>query len=98
MVNVNFDIGKVEQAVCDYFEVSRESLYKRQGTHSEGRARHFLWYILHTDFGVSNPKIAKRYERSERAVLRFRSEIKFRVNTFNDDRDIYDGIKERLGI
>lgn len=98
MVNVNFDIERVEQVICDYFGVSRESLYKRQGTHREGKASHFLWYILHTDFGMSNPKIAKRYERSERGVLRFRSEIRFRVNNVNSDRDTYKEIKDKLGI
>lgn len=96
MVNENFDITHIEQAVCDYFNVSRESLYQRQGTHREATARHFLWYILHTDFGMSNPKIAKQYIRSERAVTRFRSEVKFRVANVGGDRRAYEEIKKSL--
>lgn len=96
MINENFDIERIEQVICDFFKVSSESLYQRQGTHREATARHFLWYILHTDFGMSNSKIAKRYIRSERATLRYRSEVKFRVANVGGDRRAYEKIKELL--
>lgn len=96
MIHENFDIKQIEKVVCDFFDLSEESLLKRQGKHREAAAQHYLWYILHADFGVSNAVIAKRYLRSERAVTKYRSEVKFRIANVSGDRKVYEKIKESI--
>lgn len=96
MVEKELSIEKVEQTVCSYFGVRRESLYEKQGKHIEARARHFLWYILHAHCGMSNAQIARKYIRSERATLRFRSDVKFLIENVSGERKIYEEIIKRL--
>ena len=94
MEEKNFDIESIEQAVCGFFEVSLEDIYSRTKNRKVSCARHFLWYILHEDFGMSNAQIARRYGRIKRRVVEYISKIRFRVANQRGDAIIYQELKE----
>ena len=94
MEKKNFDIESIEQAVCDFFGVSVEEVYSRTKDRKISCARHFLWYILHEDFGMSNAQIARRYGRIKRRVVEYISKIRFRVANQKGDAIIYRELKE----
>lgn len=94
MEEKNFDIESIEQAVCEFFGVSVEEVHSRTKDRKISCARHFLWYILHEDFGMSNAQIAKRYGRIKRRVVEYISKIRFRVANQKGDAIIYRELKE----
>lgn len=94
MEEKNFDIESVEQAVCGFFDVSLEDIYSRTKNRKVSCARHFLWYILHEDFGMSNAQIARRYGRIKRRVVEYISKIRFRVANQRGDAMLYRELRE----
>jgi chromosomal replication initiation ATPase DnaA len=94
MEEKNFDIENIEHAVCNFFEVSVEDVHSRTKDRKISCARHFLWYILHEDFGMSNAQIAKRYGRIKRRVVEYISKIRFRVANQRGDAIIYKELRE----
>ena len=94
MEEKNFNIDSIEQAVCDFFEVSVEDVQSRTKDRKISCARHFLWYILHEDFGMSNAQIARRYGRIKRRVVEYISKIRFRVANQRGDAIIYKELRE----
>lgn len=96
MEEKNFDIRTVEDAVCDFFGVNLEDVYSRTKNRKVSCARHYLWYILHEDYGMSNAQIARRYGRIKRRIVEYISKIRFRVANQKEDSEIYRLIKESL--
>ena len=94
MEEKNFNIESIEQAVCDFFDVSIEEVHSRTKDRKVSCARHFLWYILHEDFGMSNAQIARRYGRIKRRVVEYISKIRFRVANQRGDAIIYKELRE----
>lgn len=94
MEEKNFDIKDIEVGVCDFFEVSLEDVYSRTKNRKVSCARHFLWFILHEDYGMSNAQIAKRYGRIKRRVVEYISKIRFRVANQRGDALVYKELKE----
>lgn len=94
MEKKNFDIESIEQAVCGFFDVSLEDIYSRTKNRKVSCARHFLWYILHEDFGMSNARIARRYGRIKRRVVEYISKIRFRIANQRGDAIIYKELRE----
>lgn len=94
MEEKNFDIESIEQAVCGFFDVSLEDIYSRTKNRKVSCARHFLWYILHEDFGMSNAQIARRYGRIKRRVVEYISKIRFRVANQRGDAMLYRELRE----
>ena len=94
MEEKNFNIESIEQAVCDFFEVSVEDVHSRTKDRKISCARHFLWYILHEDFGMSNAQIARRYGRIKRRVVEYISKIRFRVANQRGDAIICKELRE----
>ena len=90
------EIGNIEEKICLFFGVSLDELYSREIARKVSNARHYLWYILHYDFGMSNGQIAKRYDRTKRAVIMSISDLRFRVVQQREDRNIYNRIKKIL--
>lgn len=95
MVN---DIQHIEQIVCNAFGVLLEDIYERNSTRRASSARHMLWLILHDIFGYSNLEVAKRYGRSRRKVVKYISEMRFRVENQREDINVFKDIKNAMGI
>lgn len=91
---MDFDTESIEKEVGNYFDVDVETFYNKQGKHHEAKARHFLWFILHDCCGMSYPKIGRKYFRSRRAVIRYVSEMRFRVANLKGDIEAYKHFKE----
>lgn len=89
-----FNIESIEKEVGNYFDVGVETFYQKQGKHHEAKARHFLWFILHDCCGMSYPKIGKKYSCSRRAVIRYVSEMRFRVENLKQDILAYEYFKQ----
>ena len=94
MEEKNFDIESIEQAVCGFFAVSLEDIYSRTKNRKVPCARHFLWSLLHEDFGMSNAQIARRYGRIKRRVVEYISKIRFRVANQRGDAIICKELRE----
>lgn len=87
---------QIEKELCEFFGVDKESIYARNAKRKVSNARHYLWFILHTHFGLSFLDIAKMYNRSRRKVIQYCMEIRFRVNNQREDKDVYDKIKTMI--
>lgn len=94
MVN---DIQHIEQIVCDSFGVRLEDIYERNSTRRVSSARHMLWLILHDILGYSNLEIARKYGRSRRKVIKYISEMRFRVENQREDVNTFKKIKASMG-
>lgn len=88
------DIIEIEEKVSDFFGVSREDLHSQSLKHRHANARHYLWYILHCHYGMSNLQIARRYNRARVTIIQYITQIKFRVKKQREDRAIYEALKE----
>ena len=97
MINEAIDILRVENAVAEAFGVEREGFYLRLGVRQLYTARHFLWLILHDELCISHNKIAKKYLHSKRMVEKAISGMRFRVGNQRQDKNIYEGLKNKLG-
>lgn len=96
MSNENINITEVEDKVCDFFEISREDLYSRSLKQRHTNPRHYLWFILHCHYGMSNTAIARRYGKARVTVIQYITEIKFRILNQRDDKSLYEDIKKIL--
>lgn len=91
------DTQYIEQIVCDAFGVRLEDIYERNSTRRASSARHMLWLILHDIVGYSNLEIARKYRRSRRKVIKYISEMRFRVENQREDINIFKDIKASMG-
>ena len=98
MIREDLDIKRVEDAVIEFFQVEREGFYTRQGKKKVYTARHFLWLLLHDEYGMSHREIAIQYDRSRRMVAKFVAKMRFRVNNQRQDKGFYGEIKNLLGV
>lgn len=89
------DIDKIEKKICDFFKVCREDLYSRSLKESHATARHYLWFILHCHYGMSNLTIAKKYGRARVTVIQYISQIKFRIEHQKEDKLIYNELQKK---
>ena len=96
MSDFTLSIERIEDIVSDVFGVKKEGFYTLRGQRTLSTARHMLWYILHEHMGMSNKQIADRYVRSKRKVIKYISEMKFRVVNQRNDREFYKKIMEEL--
>lgn len=96
MSDFTLSIERLEDIVGDVFGVDKKGFYTLRGQRTLSTARHMLWYILHEHMGMSNKEIADRYVRSKRKVIKYISEMKFRVVNQRNDREFYKKIMEEL--
>lgn len=89
------DITKIEKKICDFFGVSHEDLYSRDLKQDKANARHYLWFLLHCHYGISNLALARRYGRARITIIQYISQIKFRVEHQKEDIVTYEQIKKR---
>lgn len=75
MQNKNELIKNVEQQVCDFFALPIEDVFSKNTKRDLTLARHFVIYILHKDFGLSNNELAKRHNCSWRNICYICSNI-----------------------
>lgn len=88
----------IEQIVSSFFGVDIECLYtkSRYKCREETDALHFLFYILHYDFSLSSPYIARKYGKGLRHVKRCISKIKEGIQMQRYYRETYDGIMDKI--
>ncbi len=69
-------IDKVEDMVCEYFNVQCQSIINRDMTSQASLARGYIFYILHVNYKLSISKIANTYQRQKRVVFWHINKIK----------------------
>ena len=92
----NLDIEYIENAVADMFDICRDGFYTRLGVRQLYTARHFLWLLLHDEYGMSHREISKRYIHSKRMVEKAISGMRFRVENQRQDKKVYEELKNLL--
>lgn len=90
-------ISIVTKVICEYFGVSKEQLYSKDKTTAVLKARSFAMYILHKDMRLTAPCIAEEFGRRRRAVFYACENIKDYLKFYNEYRDDYKMLSERLG-
>lgn len=96
MIEKDFNIEEIERKVCDFFGVEHSEMFKRSIGRKESNARHYLWFVLHCHYGVSNGVLAKRYKKSRRMIIYYISEVKFRLANQSEDKEVYAMLKEHI--
>lgn len=92
-------VEEIISKVCDYFGVDKTEVKSRGGEYlTYSSARHFCWYILHYDFGVSIRLISNMFHRSERQVKKAISKIKYGIMYQSYYRDRYNDITSKIKI
>lgn len=89
------DVIEIENRICDFFGVSHEDLYSKDLKQDKANARHYLWLILHCNYGMSNLNIARRYGRARVTVIQYITQLKFRIQHQREDIETYEKLKER---
>lgn len=84
---------EIEKKICDFFEIGHEDLFSSSLKQRHANARHYLWFILHCHYGLSNQTIARRYKRARITVIQYITELKFRVEHQKEDILTYEKIK-----
>lgn len=94
--------GEVEEVifgVCKYFGTEKDKLIEKSGEYlTYSNTRHFCWYILHYDMGVSIRLIANRFDRSQNSVNKGIAKIKFGIKSQSYYRDRYNDLVTRIKI
>lgn len=96
MEDIGIYFEEAEQIICKVFETERECIYDRHIRWDYFNPRHYLWFILHYHYGLSNLEIARQYGRSRRKVIQYISEIKFRISNQRADKEMFENIKQLL--
>lgn len=85
----------IENIICSVFGVETADM---DGRYDMSRhitdCKHFIWYFLHYEEGISISMIAKTYHRSQRQVKYAVAKIKYGIRTQAYYSRIYDRIKE----
>jgi len=93
---------KIEQViacVCDYFGVDVFITTERHGEYQTcSNARHFCWYILHYDMGVSLRLIGNRFNRRKNTINKALAKIRFGIKHQSYYRDRYNDIVSKIEI
>lgn len=91
------DIQKVitstEEKICGYFNVSLTDVFSRNKKSDVVLARHFIIYILHSDYKVSLSTLEKRYNRCIRNITHICSNFSFLIANDKKYRQYYKELK-----
>ena len=92
----DINICDIENEVSSYFGVNVSDFYMRLGVRNIYTARHYLWLLLHDEYGLSHREISKIYPQSKRMIEKAISGIRFRVENQRQDRERYEALKSLL--
>lgn len=62
-------IDAISDVCAEYFHIKVSDLYSRKVKRTESLARHLLWYVLHTEYGIASSTLAKEFFRSRRHIF-----------------------------
>lgn len=92
-------IEKIIYSVCEYFNADVTMMEEKRGEYLiYSSARHFCWYILHYDLGLSIRLIAQRFNRSTRCINQGVAKIKFGISHQSYYRDRYNDVISKIRI
>lgn len=87
---------EVIACVCEYFDVDILVTTERHGKYQTcSNARHFCWYILHYDLGISIRLIGKRFKRKENTIKKGVAKIKSGIRQQRYYRDKFHDLQRR---
>lgn len=87
---------KVEQAVCEYINVSTEKMFEYTKKGACVKARHLSIFILHTLYNIPISYLSLRYNLSVRHVFRAVAQIRDYMRYNKSYSDLLSNIVSRL--
>lgn len=84
----------VIDSICDFFDVQKEAIIRKDNSHKISITRNYIYYILHYDFNFSIGKIAKRFNRCRREISYRVSETKYRIEYIKEFKNQYQQIND----
>lgn len=83
---------KVSNVVCGFFGVKHKDLINKCKSEQLSNARFYIWYILHTKYGLSYTVISAMYFRTKRNVEIGIAKIKYGIKEQPFYRKIFEDI------
>jgi chromosomal replication initiation ATPase DnaA len=75
--------------MAEFFGYRVEDIVGRNANRKVSMARNYIFYVLHTNCGMSANAIARKFNRQCRHIFRQNAVTKYQVENFNDSKEIY---------
>lgn len=92
LLNGTESIEQVESIVCEYFGTNIEEVYSRNKKSAVALARHFIIYILNTNYSYSQKKLSLRYNRSFFTIRHSIRLIRYYIDHYKDYKGHYQNL------
>lgn len=83
-------IDKMSVLCAKYFKIEERDLYSKKYGRTECLAKHMLWYLLHTEYGVPTSELSRSFFRTRRHVFFGINKIKEGMKNQKFYIDIYN--------
>ena len=89
-------IDKLTDACIAHFNLEQRDLHSSTRKENVILAKHILWYVLHSEFGISAGDISKEFYRTKRQVFGAINKVKKGVKKKRYYKELYNSFMERI--
>lgn len=89
-------IEKVEEVICNYFDVPQQKIINKDNTSQVSTARGYVFYFLHCIYGLSIGKLSLEYSKKPRTIYWNIEKIKSLVVNHKLHKEIFNNLRKEL--
>ena len=89
-------IDKVSIICAKHFNIDERDLYSSTRKEDMVLARHFSWYILHVDYGISTGILCKEFFKTRRQVFSAINKIRNGIDKQKFYQELYESLKRSI--